>query len=260
MRTHAVARRFSGYGRAPRRPPAKLQAVTNPERTFSRSRPSLARRYRRNPMGERTRTCSPTRIVKASNVDAVRSRQQTYSPSAGLRFHPSENERTAEEAHLVQKVDQGRSSTVPAYFNDPSSRPPRTAGQDTPVAKCWRIINEPTAAALRVRPRHVEDRHHRVVRALPAAPSRFVLEIGELAWFEGEVPHTAHVPGRLKTSTAARSLIWPMSFQKEAGTHLRNDWSTACSAGKRPPKRPRSHWSSTTSADPQSNSCGQMVV
>src|SRR5215472_6709756 len=125
--------------------PAKRQAVTNPERTFSAVKRLIGRRYD-DPMVEKDKKLVPYKIVKAGNGDAwVEADGQTYSPSQISAFILQKMKETA-EAHLGQKVEQAV-ITVPAYFNDAQRQATKDAGKIAGL-DVLRIINEPTAAAL----------------------------------------------------------------------------------------------------------------
>jgi molecular chaperone DnaK len=63
------------------------------------------------------------------------------------------------EKYLGQPVTEAV-ITVPAYFNDAQRQATKDAGR-SPASNVKRIINEPTAAALGLRPRQEEGRDHR---------------------------------------------------------------------------------------------------
>src|SRR6202790_3543828 len=116
MRTTPSIVAFSDDGERLVGQPAKRQAATNPERTFSAVERLVGRRYD-DPMVEKDKKLVPYKIVKASNGDAwVEADGKTYSPSQVSAFILQKMKETA-EAHLGQKVDQAV-ITVPAYFND----------------------------------------------------------------------------------------------------------------------------------------------
>jgi molecular chaperone DnaK len=79
---HAVDRRLHRSGRAPDRPAAKRQAVTNPENTFFAVKRLIGRRYD-DPMVKKDKKLVPYKIVKGDNGDAwVEGRGKKYSPQS----------------------------------------------------------------------------------------------------------------------------------------------------------------------------------
>jgi molecular chaperone DnaK len=126
--------------------PAKRQAVTNPEFTFSAIKRLIGRRFD-DPMAQKDVGLMPYRIIKADNGDAwVMGRDnKKISPSEISGFILQKMKETA-EAYLGEKVTQAV-ITVPAYFNDAQRQATKDAGRIAGM-EVLRIINEPTAAAL----------------------------------------------------------------------------------------------------------------
>ena len=125
--------------------PAKRQAVTNPENTFSAIKRLIGRRYD-DPMVEKDKKLVPYKIVRADNGDAwVEARGKKYAPSQISAYVLIKMKETAER-YLGEPVTQAV-ITVPAYFNDSQRQATKDAGKIAGL-DVLRIINEPTAAAL----------------------------------------------------------------------------------------------------------------
>ncbi|XP_069139475.1 stress-70 protein, mitochondrial-like [Argopecten irradians] len=125
--------------------PAKRQAVTNAQNTFSATKRLIGRRFTDAEVQKDMKTVS-YKIVKASNGDAwVEANGKLYSPSQVGAFVLIKMKETA-ESYLGQNV-KNAVITVPAYFNDSQRQATKDAGQISGL-NCLRVINEPTAAAL----------------------------------------------------------------------------------------------------------------
>ncbi|KAK3096200.1 hypothetical protein FSP39_024362 [Pinctada imbricata] len=125
--------------------PAKRQAVTNAENTFSATKRLIGRRYDDEEVQKDKKTAS-FKIAKATNGDAwVEAHGKMYSPSQVGAFVLMKMKETAEN-YLGQKV-KNAVVTIPAYFNDSQRQATKDAGQIAGL-NVLRVINEPTAAAL----------------------------------------------------------------------------------------------------------------
>jgi molecular chaperone DnaK len=125
--------------------PARRQAVTNPEFTFSAIKRLIGRTFE-DPITKKDIGLVPYKIVKAPNGDAyVQGRDKAYAPAEISAFVLQKMKETA-EAYLGEKVDKAV-ITVPAYFNDAQRQATKDAGRIAGL-EVLRIINEPTAAAL----------------------------------------------------------------------------------------------------------------
>ncbi|KAF0183023.1 MAG: molecular chaperone DnaK [Hyphomonadaceae bacterium] len=125
--------------------PARRQAITNPEFTFSAIKRLIGRTFD-DPVTKKDMGLVPYKIVKAPNGDAyVQGRDKAYAPAEISAFVLQKMKETA-EAYLGEKVDQAV-ITVPAYFNDAQRQATKDAGRIAGL-EVLRIINEPTAAAL----------------------------------------------------------------------------------------------------------------
>ena len=72
--------------------PAKRQAVTNPDNTVFAVKRLIGRRFD-DPITKKDTELVPYEIVKGSNGDAwVKAGGKDYSPVAGFRLHPAEDE------------------------------------------------------------------------------------------------------------------------------------------------------------------------
>jgi molecular chaperone DnaK len=125
--------------------PARRQAITNPEFTFSAIKRLIGRSFD-DPVTKKDMGLVPYKIVKGPNGDAwVKGRDKAYAPSEISAFILQKMKETA-EAYLGEKVDKAV-ITVPAYFNDAQRQATKDAGRIAGL-EVLRIINEPTAAAL----------------------------------------------------------------------------------------------------------------
>ncbi|MBL8559554.1 MAG: molecular chaperone DnaK [Hyphomonadaceae bacterium] len=125
--------------------PARRQAITNPEFTFSAIKRLIGRTFD-DPVTKKDMGLVPYKIVKAPNGDAyVQGRDKAYAPAEISAFILQKMKETA-EAYLGEKVDKAV-ITVPAYFNDAQRQATKDAGRIAGL-EVLRIINEPTAAAL----------------------------------------------------------------------------------------------------------------
>ena len=125
--------------------PARRQAITNPEYTFSAINRLIGRTFD-DPVTKKDIGLVPYKIVKAPNGDAyVQGRDKAYAPAEVSAFVLQKMKETA-EAYLGETVDKAV-ITVPAYFNDAQRQATKDAGRIAGL-EVLRIINEPTAAAL----------------------------------------------------------------------------------------------------------------
>jgi molecular chaperone DnaK len=125
--------------------PARRQAITNPEFTFSAIKRLIGRAFD-DPITKKDMGLVPYKIVKGPNGDAwVQGRDKAYAPAEISAFILQKMKETA-EAYLGEKVDKAV-ITVPAYFNDAQRQATKDAGRIAGL-DVLRIINEPTAAAL----------------------------------------------------------------------------------------------------------------
>jgi len=125
--------------------PARRQAITNPEFTFSAIKRLIGRTFD-DPVTKKDMGLVPYKIVKAPNGDAyVQGRDKAYAPAEISAFILQKMKETA-EAYLGEKVEKAV-ITVPAYFNDAQRQATKDAGRIAGL-EVLRIINEPTAAAL----------------------------------------------------------------------------------------------------------------
>src|ERR1700759_3428060 len=126
-------------------PPAKGQAVTNPDNTIFAVNRLIGPRFD-DPITKKDTELVPYKIVKGQNGDAwVEAGGKDYSPSQISAFILQKMKETA-EAYLGETVTQAV-ITCPAYFNDAQRQATKDAGKIAGL-EVLRIINEPTAAAL----------------------------------------------------------------------------------------------------------------
>ena len=126
-------------------PPAKRQAVTNPENTLYAIKRLIGRRFEEDAV-QKDIDLVPYKIVKADNGDAwveVKNKKMA-APEISARVI-QKMKQTAED-YLGHEVTEAV-ITVPAYFNDSQRQATKDAGKIAGL-EVKRIINEPTAAAL----------------------------------------------------------------------------------------------------------------
>merc|ERR1712142_393448 len=125
--------------------PARRQAVTNAQNTFSATKRLIGRRFDDKDVQKDIKSV-PFKIVRASNGDAwFEAQGKVYSPSQLGAFTLTKMKETA-EAYLGSTVGNAV-VTVPAYFNDSQRQATKDAGKISGL-NVLRVINEPTAAAL----------------------------------------------------------------------------------------------------------------
>jgi len=145
MRTTPSIVAFTKTGEVLAGQPAKRQAITNPENTVFAIKRLIGRRYD-DPLVEKDKGLVPYKIVRGDNGDAwVEVQGKKYSPSQISAFILQKMKETAEN-YLGEKVTQAV-VTVPAYFSDSQRQATKDAGKIAGL-EVFRIINEPTAAAL----------------------------------------------------------------------------------------------------------------
>ncbi|MBG6502571.1 molecular chaperone DnaK [Pseudomonas aeruginosa] len=126
-------------------PPAKRQAVTNPQNTLYAVKRLIGRRFEENVV-QKDIQMVPYSIVKADNGDAwVEVKGQKMAPPQISAEVLKKMKKTAED-YLGEPVTEAV-ITVPAYFNDSQRQATKDAGRIAGL-DVKRIINEPTAAAL----------------------------------------------------------------------------------------------------------------
>ena len=105
----------------------------------------------------------PYQVVRASNGDArVSANGKEYLAAGNLRDDPAEAEAGGRGISRASRSAKAV-ITVPAYFNDAQRQATKDAGQIAGL-EVMRIVNEPTAAALRLRSRQEEGRDDRRLR------------------------------------------------------------------------------------------------
>ena len=126
--------------------PAKRQAVTNPKNTLFAIKRLIGRRFEDAEV-KRDIDIMPFEITKADNGDAwVNVKGDKLAPPQISAEVLKKMKKTAED-FLGEPVTEAV-ITVPAYFNDAQRQATKDAGRIAGL-EVKRIINEPTAAALR---------------------------------------------------------------------------------------------------------------
>jgi molecular chaperone DnaK len=205
--------------------PARRQAITNPEYTFSAIKRLIGRAFE-DPVTKKDIGLVPYKIVKAPNGDAyVQGRDKAYAPAEVSAFVLQKMKETA-EAYLGEKVEKAV-ITVPAYFNDAQRQATKDAGRIAGL-EVLRIINEPTAAALAYGLDKTQQNKTIAVYDLGGGTFDIsILEIGD------GVPSSA-----ARTSTAASSPTSPTN-SKSSTASTYGSTRSPCSASAPRPKRPR---------------------
>ncbi len=196
---------------------AKRQAVTNVDRTIaSRSSATWA------PTGRTTSTARSTRRRRSRPASSQKLKRDA-------------------EPYLGETVTDAV-ITVPAYFNDAERQATKEAGEIAGL-NVLRIINEPTAAALAVRPRQGQGgRAHprlrprwRHVRRLPARGGQG----RRLLHHPGASRPPATTASAATTGTSGSSSTWSSSSRTTTGVDVSKRQDRRSSASRRPPSRRR---------------------
>lgn len=124
---------------------ALRQAVTNPKRTVRGAKRLIGRKVNAKDVGWFART-APFRIVSAPNGDAWFRIDGTPISPQEVASHILRELRAQAEAALGEPITRAV-VTVPAYFDDSQRQATRDAGTIAGL-DIYRILNEPTAAAL----------------------------------------------------------------------------------------------------------------
>src|ERR1700739_4033560 len=218
MRTTPSIVAFTSDGERLVGQPTKRQAVTNPTNTIFAVKRLIGRRYD-DPMVEKDKGLVPYKIVKASNGDAwVEADGKTYSPSQISAFILQKMKDTA-EANLGEKVNQAV-ITVPAYFNDAQRQATKDAGKIAGL-EVWRIINEPTAAALAY---GLEKKKQSKIAVYDLGGGTFdisILDIGDGVFEVKSTNGDTFLGGEDFDMRLVNYLA--DEFQREQGINLRND-------------------------------------
>jgi molecular chaperone DnaK len=138
---------------------AKRQAITNPENTVFSIKRFMGRRF--DEVNEEMKMV-PYRVVRAENGDARVDIKGKNSSPPEISAMILQKLKQAAEDYLGAKVEKAV-ITVPAYFNDSQRQATKDAGKIAGL-EVMRLVNEPTAAALRLRPRQEKGREDRRLR------------------------------------------------------------------------------------------------
>lgn len=150
--------------------PAKRQAVTNPQNTLFAIKRLIGRRFQDEEV-QRDVSIMPFKIIAADNGDAwVEVKGQKMAPPQISAEVLKKMKKTAED-YLGEPVTEAV-ITVPAYFNDAQRQATKDAGRIAGL-EVKRIINEPTAAALK----------HGLDKVLATVLSRFMTWVVVLSIF-----------------------------------------------------------------------------
>ena len=127
--------------------PARRQAVTNPRRTVYSAKRFMGRRHSEVEAEEKI---VPYEVVGgASEYVKIKIGDKELTPQE-ISAKVLRKLKEAAESYLGHRVSKAV-ITVPAYFNDAQRQATKDAGQIAGL-EVARIINEPTAAAIGVRP------------------------------------------------------------------------------------------------------------
>ena len=174
--------------------PARRQAVTNPKKTVYSIKRFMGRRHSEVASEEKM---VPYEVVGGTeDYVKVKVGDKEYTPSE-ISAMILRKLKEAAEAYLGHKVNKAV-ITVPAYFNDAQRQATKDAGQIAGL-EVARIINEPTAAVVGLRPRQEGRRNDLRVRPR----RRHVRRVGA-----GSVPTACSASSRptaIRTSAATTS-------------------------------------------------------
>jgi len=153
---------------------ALRQTVTNPKRTVLGAKRLIGRKVNAKDVGWFART-APFRIVSAPNGDAwVRIDDTPISPQEVASHILRELRLQAEEA-LGEPITRAV-VTVPAYFDDSQRQATRDAGTIAGL-DIYRILNEPTAAALAYGAHRVQTDRRRIIAVFDLGGGTFDVSI-----------------------------------------------------------------------------------
>ena len=198
--------------------PAKRQAVVNPENTLFATKRLIGRKFS-DPEVQRDIPEVSYKIVPHDNGDAwVEALSRKYSPSQIGGFILQKMKETAES--FLGKTAKNAVITVPAYFNDSQRQATKDAGQIAGL-EVFRVINEPTAAALAYGLEKADDR---IIAVYDLGGGTFDISILEIQKGVFEVKSTngdTHLGGEDFDVALVRHLI--QHFNKEQGINLSGD-------------------------------------
>ena len=197
---------------------AKRQAITNPYNTVYAIKRLIGRKYDSDEVA-RAKQVLPYQIVAASNGDIkVRIRDREYSPEEISAFVLMEIKSFAEE-FLGEPVSEAI-ITVPAYFNDSQRQATRDAGRIAGL-EVFRIINEPTAAALAY---GLDNRENQLIAVYDLGGGTFDISILKLEDGLFEVLSTSGDTYLGGEDFDKRIMDWLIdSFKKDTGITLSDD-------------------------------------
>jgi len=172
---------------------------------------------------------------------------KTYSPQEVSAMILAKLKADA-EATLGRKDHRSRHHACLLTSTTASAMPPRLPAR-SPASNVRRIINEPTAARPRLRPRQARSDEKIAVYDLGGGTfDMSVLEIGDGVFEVLATDGDTHLGGddwdRHASSTGSSASSRPSS-----GIDLSKDSPTRCSASRKKPRRPRSRLSSSQSYD-----------
>lgn len=161
---------------------AKRQAVTNPKNTIYAAKRLIGRKFTEDAV-QKDIDLMPYEIIQNGNGDAwVKAGEQRLAPPQISAEVLRKMKKTAED-YLGHEVTQAV-ITVPAYFNDSQRQATKDAGQIAGL-EVFRIINEPTAAALSYGVDKA-DKADRKIAVYDLGGGTFDVSIIEIANVEGD--------------------------------------------------------------------------
>jgi len=197
---------------------AKRQAITNPFNTVFAIKRLIGRKYESDEV-TRAKQVLPYQIVSAANGDMkVKIRDREYSPEEISAFVLMEIKSFAEE-FLGEPIPEAI-ITVPAYFNDSQRQATRDAGKIAGL-EVFRIINEPTAAALAY---GLDNKENQIIAVYDLGGGTFDISILKLEDGLFEVLSTSGDTYLGGEDFDKRIMDWMIEgFQRDTGMDLRQD-------------------------------------